>query len=111
MTFKLASLLRHYKLVNFNENDAIRSMQSEIAALENGSINFKVEGYPDGTWYAESTNVEGLNTGGFNQADIKDMLKDAIFTYYNVPPQFCDDRSLRNTNEPVTVEQQVRVSA
>ena len=84
---------------------AVLEMQRKIHEL--GSIEFKTEFYPDGSWTAESTNIEGIITGSKDSKEIKEMIKDAIFTYFRVPPYFVKDSLLRANNEPITVEQRV----
>ena len=72
-------------------------MKKEISVL-GGGIEFKIEQYPDGSWTAESVNVDGIITGGGNIRNSAELLRDAIFTYYRVPPQFCNDASLHADN-------------
>lgn len=84
---------------------AILEMQKDINQL--GSIKFKIEMYPDGSWVAESVNVDGIISGGRDTKKINVMLKDAIFTYFCIPSYLCDDNLLRAANEPVTVDQRV----
>lgn len=74
---------------------------------ELGRIEFKLEFYPDGSWSAESTNIEGIATGSRNRKDISRLLKDAVFTYFEIPPYACADRLIRLPEEPITVAQQV----
>lgn len=112
LRYQLANFLRS-KGHNFNEHlrPEVIQMQKEISSLENHNINFEIKVYPDGSWTAKATNVEGLLTGGRKQSEINGLIKDAIFTYYGVPPQYADDKLLRNSGEPVTAEQQVHVTA
>ena len=112
LTYRLADFLRS-KGYNFSEElrPEVVEMQREINALDNRSINFEIKVYPDGSWLAKSTNVEGLLTGSRKQSEVHELIKDAIFTYYGVPPQYANDKLLRNTGEPVTSEQQVHVTA
>ncbi|MFA6447703.1 MAG: hypothetical protein WCW31_05670 [Patescibacteria group bacterium] len=95
---------------DFNEQAdcRVQDMKKEIRQL-GGSIEFKIEQYPDGSWAAESTNVDGIITGGESTKKISFTIKDAIFTYFGIPPQLCTDNLLRADNEPVTVKQQVYV--
>lgn len=99
--------------VKFNESADPRvvEMHETIAALDNKAINFKIEQHPDGTWTAESTNVDGIMSGSKDPREIPELLKDAIFTYFEIPPQLCNDSLLRADNEPVKVEQTVHVGA
>lgn len=111
LRYKVANLLRR-KGYKFNEAERpeVISMQREIASLGSG-VTFEIKTFPDGSWIANSTNVEGILTGSRNQSEVHDLIKDAIFTYYGVPPQYANDKLLRNTGEPVTTEQQVHVTA
>lgn len=84
----------------------VRAMQRRIQTLK-GGIQFKIEFYPDGSWTAESTNVDGIITGGKDKKEMSAILKDAIFTYFEIPPHLCDTTVLRADNEPVTVTQRV----
>ncbi|OGY52860.1 MAG: hypothetical protein A3B15_01680 [Candidatus Buchananbacteria bacterium RIFCSPLOWO2_01_FULL_45_31] len=104
-----------YNLANFarkcgynlnEENDErVISMKREINRI--GRIEFKIEQFPDGSWTAESTNLDGIITGGDNTKNIASTIKDAIFTYFEIPPHLCSDSLLRGDNEPVTVRQNV----
>lgn len=90
---------------NLNEtaDQRVQAMRREIQRL-GGRIEFKIEHYPDGSWTAESTNLDGIITGGVNTREITATLKDAIFTYFGIPPYLCNDELLRADNEPVTME-------
>ena len=81
-------------------------MLEEIRQL-NGGIKFNIDHYPDGTWTAESTNVDGIITGGNDVKETSSMIKDAIFTYYQIPPQLCNDSLLKSDNEAVALTQAV----
>ncbi|MFH1170748.1 MAG: hypothetical protein V1704_04285 [Candidatus Vogelbacteria bacterium] len=81
-------------------NPQVIRMLEEIKEI-NGAIKFKIEHYPDGSWAAESTNVDGIITGGNDVKETTSMIKDAIFTYYQIPPQFCNDNLLKSDNEAV----------
>lgn len=107
MIYNGANLARKFGF-NFNENDnaQILAMKSELARLSN-QIEFKIEQYPDGSWTAESVNIDGIITGGKNNKNINFAIKDAVFTYFEIPPYLCVDSLLRSDNEPVTVTQRV----
>ncbi len=112
LRYKLANFLRTKgRRLNGAQSAEVIAMQKEISSLENKNINFEIKTYIDGSWMAKSTNVEGILTGGNDQKEINEMLKDAIFTYYGVPPEHADDKLLRNSGEPVTTEQRVHVTA
>ncbi len=99
--------------VNFSEesNPQVREMHRTIAALENHVISFNIEAHPNGSWSAESTNIDGIMTGSKDPREVPELIKDAIFTYFEIPPHLCRDNLLRSDNEPVTVEQRVHVGA
>ena len=98
---------------NFNEESDYRvvKMRSTINSLDNHAIQFKIEQYPDGSWSAESTNINGIMTGSKDPRETPELIKDAIFTYFEVPPQLCRDDLLRSDNEPAMVKQTVHVGA
>jgi predicted RNase H-like HicB family nuclease len=89
----------------------VQEMQSTINSLDNRSINFFIEQNPNGAWVAQSTNIDGIMSGSKDPQEIPEMLKDAVFTYFEIPPKYCDDRLLRTNNEPVKVQQSVSVGA
>src|SRR5438477_11572991 len=112
LRYKLANFLRTKgRGINGAQSAEVIAMQKEITSLEGKNINFEIKTYVDGSWMAKSTNVEGILTGGNDQKEINEMLKDAVFTYYGIPPEFADDKLLRNSGEPVTTEQRVHVTA
>lgn len=80
-------------------------MERKINEL--GSIQFKIDVHPDGSWTAESVNIEGVITGSRDMKEMNYLLKDAIFTYFGIPSYLCNDELLRANNEPVTVKQRV----
>ncbi|MBI5077365.1 hypothetical protein HZB94_03210 [Candidatus Falkowbacteria bacterium] len=95
---------------NFNEENDQRvlAMKKEIQHL-GGRIEFKIEQYPDGSWTAESVNLDGVITGGKSTKEITSTIRDAVFTYFGIPPHLCNDAVLRADNEPVTLKQHVYV--
>lgn len=112
MRYKVANLLRNQNNLQKAELcPEVVEMRKDINSLENKNINFEIKVYPDGSWTARSTNVDGLLTGSRKQSEANELLKDAILTYYNIPAKYAQDRLLRNTSEPITVDQQVRVTA
>ena len=88
--YKFSNLLRKVGF-NFHENthEKVLAMQAEMKRL--GKIEFKIEQYPDGSWTAESVNIDGIITGGDNSKSITNTLKDAVFTYFEIPPHLCND--------------------
>lgn len=93
---------------NFNEDtdQRVLAMKKEIQRL-GGKIEFKIEQYPDGSWTAESVNIDGVITGGKNTKEASPTIKDAIFTYFGIPPHLCNDSVLRADNEPVILKQRI----
>ncbi|MBR2709836.1 hypothetical protein IKE72_02025 [Candidatus Saccharibacteria bacterium] len=89
---------------------AVQNMRQKINALPGGSVQFTVTTDANGDWVAESVNVPGIVTGGTKKDDINEMTKDAIFTYYEIPAKYCDDRLIREAAEPVTTRHQLFAS-
>lgn len=112
ISFKLAKIARKAGY-NFksNSNSAVLEMQKSIKDLGISGIQFSISINKDGSWFAESTNVQGLISGGQKSAEINDMLKDAIFTYYGIDAKHCDDRALKSSGEHTTVKQKVYVAS
>ena len=104
--YNLSNLARKmgYKFNEANDKRVIK-MKKEIDTI--GSVEFKIEQYPDGSWTAESTNVDGIITGGTSTQNISSSIKDAVFTYFEIPSYLCSDTLLRGNNEPVTIKQNV----
>lgn len=97
--------------VDFHEqHDArVMNMRKRIAEL-GGKIEFDIEVDSEtGEWSAESVNLEGIITGGknYNPKSVNETLKDAIFTYFDIPPHLCNEALLRHGNEPVMARQKV----
>ena len=92
---------------NFHEekNEKVLKMKEEINKL--GKIEFKIEQFPDGSWTAESINLDGVITGSKDVRDISIFIKDALFTYFEIPAYLCVDTLLKGDNEPVTVMQSI----
>lgn len=107
IVYNLANLARKMG-VDFHEADRaeVLAMKEAIAKLSN-RIEFNIQQYPDGSWVAESTNIDGIITGGKNIKDMSPTMKDAVFTYFEIPPHLCVDSLLRADNEPVTITQRV----
>ncbi|HBF67212.1 MAG TPA: hypothetical protein DDW36_02185 [Candidatus Magasanikbacteria bacterium] len=95
---------------HFNEDTDLRilAMKKKIQHL-GGKIEFKIEHYPDGSWVAESVNVDGIITGGKNTKEVTSTIRDAVFAYFEIPPHLCNDTVLRADNEPITLKQHVYV--
>lgn len=104
--YQLAQILRRVGF-NFHEekDPRVQAMREMIKKL--GSIQFNIEVFPDGSWAAESTNIDGIATGGTNKENINESIKDAVFTYFEIPPQLCHDHLMRTSDEPLKLEQRV----
>ncbi|MEK7159638.1 MAG: hypothetical protein AAB766_04025 [Patescibacteria group bacterium] len=104
-----AKQLRHWGY-NFSENTDTRvlTMKNEIQRL-GGKIEFNVEQYPDGSWTAESINIDGIISGGASTRELSSTMRDAVFTFFGIPPHLCNDSILRADNEPVTLKKHVYV--
>lgn len=104
--YKLAQVLRLMGIRFHEENDArVKAMRAKISKL--GSIQFSIEIFPDGSWVAESTNIDGILTGGSTKDSINENLKDAVFTYFEIPPHLCNDALIKTQGEPLKIEQRV----
>ena len=90
-----------------SKSEEIKNMREVMASLSGGGIQFTVSREANGEWMAESVNIDGILTGGDAKDDVDEMIKDAIFTYFGIPPQFCDDSLLREASEPVVIKQEV----
>jgi hypothetical protein len=88
---------------------AVQAMRGEIQRL--GGIQFRIELTPSGDWMAKSTNVDGILTGGSAEDSKDELIKDAIFTYYGVRPQYCEGSLLRTAGESKVIRQDVLVAA
>ncbi|MCL2085832.1 type II toxin-antitoxin system HicB family antitoxin [Candidatus Saccharibacteria bacterium] len=111
LAYKLVNIAKSCGLVfDAKNNPEIKEMQKTIAKLENKAIIFRVAKDTNGDWYAESTNLPGILTGGNSTDDINEMIKDAIFTYFGVPAKYCDDRLLRHENERVEIKREAFVA-
>ena len=93
---------------DFNENSDPRvlAMKKEIQHL-GGKIEFKIEQYPDGSWVAESINIDGIITGGASTKKTASVIRDAVFTYFGIPPHLCNDLVLHTDNEPIIMTQHI----
>lgn len=104
--FNIGQLMRRFGF-DFKEirNPAFFAMQKKLHEL--GGINFKIEFHPDGSWSAESINIDGIITGGNDIKKSGKIIKDAVFTYFEVPPYLVNFQSVTMNNEPVTMSQKV----
>jgi len=101
--------LRQMGLGVVAENDRrIQAMKKEVAKI-GGKIEFKIEQYPDGSWTAESVNIDGIITGDKTTKNASTTIKDAVFTYFGIPPHLCSKDIIKADNEPAILSQKVYV--
>lgn len=104
--YHFAQILRKIGFDFHESNDPrVKAMREVIQKL--GSIEFTIDVQSDGSWVAESTNIDGIITGGTQRQNMNGMIKDAIFTYFEIPPYLCSDSLMKSSSEPVTLEQRV----
>jgi len=105
-----ANVLRKLGIDFHEQNDArVANMRKRIADF-GGKIEFDIEVDSEtGHWSAESINLEGIITGGrnYNPRSVNETLKDAIFTYFDIPPYLCNEALLRHGTEPLIAQQKV----
>ena len=106
--YKIANMLKKAG-VNFDAAKCpeVVNMKEVIEALSGGSIQFTVSREANGDWIAESVNIQGILTGGNATDDINKMIKDAIFTYFEIPARYCDDSLIREAGEPAVIRQEL----
>ena len=104
--YNIANFVRKIGFDLNEKNDkSVLEMQKKISKI--GKLEFKIEQYPDGSWVAESVNIDGIITGGKTTKNMSAIIKDAIYTYFEIPPYLCVDSLLKGDNEPVTLIQSV----
>ena len=110
--YKIAKIVKKVG-ANFDasKNPAVQNMKDCINNLPDSGIQFIITREPNGNWVAESVNIAGILTGGSIKDDVDEMIKDAIFTYFEVPAKYCDDSLIRSASEPVTIKQEVFATA
>lgn len=91
-----------------DKNVQVVAMKKALQKFD-GKIEFSIEQYPDGSWTAESVNIDGIITGGKTTQNASSVIKDAVFTYFEIPPHLCTDSLLRGDNEPITLTQRMYV--
>ena len=107
LVFKTANYFRSHG-VSFDEqrDPRVQKMQSTIQRL--GGINFRLDVAGNGEWAAESTNIGGIITGGKRYPDdVSTMVKDAVFTYFEIPPHLCNEALINKGGEVARVEEWV----
>ena len=106
VVYTLAQALRRIGF-NFHEENDPRVLSMTKAIRDLGSIQFTIEVFPDGSWAAESMNIDGIMTGGTNKDNINETITDAVFTYFEIPPHLCSDALVKGSDEPLRLEQRV----
>ncbi|MDO8618029.1 MAG: type II toxin-antitoxin system HicB family antitoxin [Candidatus Uhrbacteria bacterium] len=106
IVYKLAQAARKVG-INFHEESDPRVQVMRKSIHDLGGIQFTIEVDKDGNWAAESTNIDGIITGGYNLQDAAAQIKDAIFTYFGIPPHLCKDALMRAEGEPVHLTKRV----
>ena len=104
--YRSAQALRHLG-VDFHEERDLRVQEMRKTIRDNGSIRFRIEVMKDGSWVAESENVDGIITGGTSKDRMNETLKDAIFTFFQIPPHLCNDALMQGQDEPIRLERRV----
>ena len=86
--YNIANFVRKIGFDLNEKNDKrVLEMQRKISKI--GKLEFKIEQYPDGSWVAESVNINGIITGGKTTKNMSAIIKDAIYTYFEIPPYLC----------------------
>ncbi len=106
LMYRVAQGLRGFGYQFHEERDVrVQKMREVIERVE--GIKFHIENADDGTWVAESTNIDGIITGGNNYPDdVNIQIRDAIFTYFGIPSHLCNPTLVARENE-ASVEQRV----
>ena len=108
--YKVSQLLRKVGFTFHEEaNFQVQEMKKTIADL--GGIHFRIEVEKEGSWVAESTNIQGILTGGdvYGQKEVNTLIRDAIFTFFEIPPHLCNDQLVKANTERVEVAEKVYV--
>ena len=71
-------------------NANVKNMLKTLSRLENQQIKFKIEFDKNGNWSAESINLPGIITGGDVTDNLNELILDAIFTYFDIAPEYSD---------------------
>lgn len=94
LKYRVFNLLRRFGL----GPDPMKSpeVQKMIeASKKDGKVGFvlKLQLFADGEWLITSDELPGLITGGSikERNNIEEQMIDAIFTYFGVPPEYCDN--------------------
>lgn len=104
--YKFAQILRVLG-VDFGEKSSQKVQEMRVKIHQLGAIKFKIEFYPDNSWSAESTNIDGIITGSKDIKEMNSFIRDAVFTYFEIPPHLCNDELIRTSSEAITVTQKI----
>lgn len=97
--YRFGKLMRELGLgFDASKDPAVQHMLGEIDKLKERTIVFSIEFDKDGNWAVESKNLPGLITGGNTSDNFDDVITDAIFTYFNIAPQYCDPKILTKSH-------------
>ncbi|MDI6777564.1 MAG: hypothetical protein QMD77_00040 [Patescibacteria group bacterium] len=93
----------------FPSRGGAESLDDLIRFLSTHGINFRIEEIHDesGAYFiAESTNApnKAIITSGKTVEELDKNIKDAIFTIFDVPSYYCDERVIRTTLPKKSVE-------
>ncbi|MCG2808823.1 MAG: hypothetical protein L6275_00555 [Candidatus Portnoybacteria bacterium] len=92
------------KLFGFNpkRNFKIQNMIIEIHRY--GGLTFNIQKHNNG-WIAECSTIKGIIAGNDNpnptQKEIDEHIKGAIFSAFDIPPYFCDEKLIRSPVEKI----------
>ena len=99
LQYNLAKLF-HFPL-DPKSDRRVRVMKDEIDKV-GGRLNFVVHRHEDG-WTAECKEIKGIVTGDTEpnptDQEINDLIRDAIFTAFCIPPYLCQDELIKNVRE------------
>lgn len=110
LTYKVASVMGRLGMKpDPNGDPHVAALRQDIKDL-NG-IEFAISHFPNGEWVAKSTNIDGILTGGDAADNVDEMIKDAILTYYDIAPAYCDAVEVHLSNNKEVVRQEVVVTA
>lgn len=79
------------------KNPAVRNMYKTMKDL--GGLEFEIEvDKKSGKWCASAVKLPGIITGGDKDDNKDSMIRDAIFTYFEIPREFALDELLKQEN-------------
>ncbi|MCX6786090.1 MAG: hypothetical protein NTZ18_04570 [Candidatus Komeilibacteria bacterium] len=83
-------------LGSFPSKNGQKSLDRLLVRLSHGGINFKISSHQDesGNYLVAEAEVDGnfIITSGKDLLELDRNIKDAIFTAYQVPRFYCDDK-------------------